>query len=140
MVKLSGPKWQKKFGTRKRSKYGANKVTHGTWSCDSGMERDFGAGHLRYQELAGELNDIRHHVKIPLLPNISYEVDYVTFNLKTREDDYHEVKGFEDAVWKIKRKLWGWFGPGKLFVWKRQSGASQFYLAECIVPKSFLAP
>ena len=48
-----------------------------------------------------------------------------------------EAKGFETPEWRIKLKLWRFYGPGSLIVYKRR-GKSDVYLAETIsVPEVF---
>jgi hypothetical protein len=45
-----------------------------------------------------------------------------------------EAKGVETPVWRIKRKLWQFYGPSHLLVYKR-AGRRGLVLDEVIIPK-----
>ncbi len=45
---------------------------------------------------------------------------------------YFEMKGAETATWRIKRKLWKFYGPGILLVYKMKGNKP--YLFETITP------
>lgn len=45
---------------------------------------------------------------------------------------YYEMKGVETPSWRIKRRLWMYYGPGKLEVYKMKNGKP--YLFETITP------
>lgn len=47
---------------------------------------------------------------------------------------YHEAKGIETPVWRIKRRLWMHYAEHPLVVWKRR-GTGGIELVEVIVPK-----
>ena len=61
-------------------------------------------------------------VKVPLTEEVSLCVDFLVARNPFTDSYFtieaHEVKGFETADWKIKRKLWDEFGPFPLVVWK----------------------
>jgi len=43
--------------------------------------------------------------------------DFVVFDMLADRDIYHEYKGVETAVWRIKRRLWKCYGPAPLKCW-----------------------
>lgn len=93
---------------------------------------------LKDLEKLGEITNIRHQVRIELLPGarnerVDYIVDFVVFDVALCMDIYIEVKGFETDKWKIKLKLWRHFGPGILRVYK--VGWGKLGLDEEIHPK-----
>jgi len=91
---------------------------------------------LRDKEKSGELFNIRHQVKIQLLPGPlkfqrNYKVDFAA-TLPNGEEKYFEVKGWETDRWKANRLLWRHLGPGVLEIWKVKWGGLE--LTEEIVP------
>jgi hypothetical protein len=106
-----------------------------TGGYDSKAEGHLYTEYLRPLEMAGEIKDIRHQHTVHMTrARIGYRADYSWVNCKTNETEYGEMKGFETELWLIKKKLWKYYGPGKLFVFKSGS-KSRVYLAEEIVPK-----
>ena len=59
--------------------------------------------------------------------------DFKVECLKTNEIYWVEAKGFETDVYRIKRRLWLWYGPGRLEVYK--GSAQRVTLFETLVPK-----
>ena len=49
---------------------------------------------------------------------IKYIADFKCLDLKTQEFFWVEAKGFESPRWPIIQKLWSFYGPGKLEIWK----------------------
>lgn len=47
---------------------------------------------------------------------------------------YFEMKGRESAVWRIKRRLWKFYGPSELHVYKMKG--QQPYLFEKVIPEA----
>lgn len=117
---------------RSFSKYGnvKSKDEEGR-SFDSAMER------ARFRELellqrSGHISDLKCQVQVHLTfakilykPDFSYIEHSVTI--------YEEVKGFETATWRIKRRLWMYYGPGPLRIYK--GSAAYLKLDEEIIPK-----
>lgn len=69
---------------------------------------------------AGTLTDIKCQQKVYLTEaRILYIVDFSFTDMSTKlgVTRYCEAKGFETAVWRIKRRLWEFYGPGPLEVW-----------------------
>lgn len=93
--------------------------------------------YLKALEQHGEIQNIRTQVKIELLPGarnerVDYYVDFVVYDVASKEDQYIEIKGFETDKWKMKLKLWRHFGPGKLKVYK--VAWNSLGLAEEVIP------
>lgn len=91
---------------------------------------------LTAMEQAEEVKDLacQPHVfltdaRIEMIP------DFRVFDLRREELVYHEAKGFETDVWRIKRKLWTHYGPGPLRVWKGRATALR--MVEEIIPKAY---
>ncbi len=118
---------------RRFNKYKAKVAFHGTGLFDSKGERDF------YQELlllqrAGKIGEIERQSRVYLsAAKIVSIVDFFCFDVESQEWVYKEFKGIETPVWRIKRRLWMHYGPGKLEVWKRRKNV--FFLNEVIEPK-----
>src|SRR5579871_2080627 len=108
------------------------RVSHAGYSFASKLEADL-FDYLKLMEYAGEISDIATQTHIKLTrAGIVYVADFSALNLKTKEAEYFEAKGFETDVWKIKKSLWKYYGPGKLHIFYRQGkGLSN---AETITP------
>lgn len=78
---------------------------------------------LLLMEKAGEVSSIRVQDHVYLTDaRILYIADFVVWDVKLSETVWIEYKGFETDVWRIKRRLWMHYGPGKLRVYKGQRG------------------
>jgi len=53
--------------------------------------------------------------------------------LKANAKIWIEFKGFETPLWRLKRRLWMFYGPGPLHVYKM--GRGRIYLDEIITPQ-----
>lgn len=74
---------------------------------------------LCLREKAGEIKDIQQQDTVYLTKaRIQYIPDFKFINTKTNEPEWAEAKGLETPVWRLKRKLWPHYGPGKLEVYK----------------------
>lgn len=89
---------------------------------------------LCLQEAGGEVKDIRcqDHVflteaRIEMIP------DFRVFDNKLAQLVWHEAKGYVTDVFRIKRKLWTVYGPGRLVIYK--GGAKSYRIAEVIIPR-----
>lgn len=70
-------------------------------------------------EKAGEITDIRSQQHVYLTDaRILYIADFSAIKVSTGDRIWMEQKGFETAVWRIKRRLWQWYGPGPLQIFK----------------------
>lgn len=113
-------------------KYGAKRVTHAGMSFASKLEAAL------YDHLvasAGDFSDIRCQPHVFLTDSrIEMIPDFSAVDVKTGELTFHEAKGFETAVWRIKRKLWTHYGSGPLHVYKGRPGSLK--LVEVVRVKS----
>ncbi len=77
-------------------------------------------GVLLNRQDAGTISDIKCQQKVYLTDaRILLIVDFSFTDLSTKlgVTRYLEAKGFETAVWRIKRRLWEFYGPGPLEIW-----------------------
>jgi len=91
--------------------------------------------HLKFLEKAGYLTvlQVQDHVRMTDA-QILYIADFVVMNLETGEKEWAEFKGFETDIWKIKKRLWEYYGPGILKIYKQRSNGSVFH-HDTVVPK-----
>lgn len=99
------------------NKYSAKRTTHAGRSFHSKLEA------ARFAELellmrAGEVLEIKCQVHVELSEaKIIYKPDFLV-TWANGEQIYEEVKGFETPEWRLKRRLWIAYGPGRLRVFK----------------------
>ena len=60
----------------------------------------------------------RQKKNVKLTAGIAMRPDFFFECFKCDHIEYHEYKGFETAIYKLKKKLWKEHGPAKLYVWK----------------------
>lgn len=84
--------------------------------------------YLLWRQKAGEIRNVRTQqsvyltdARIQYIADFAYEVrtgyvDKDRFDLW--ESEWAEFKGFETDTWRIKRRLWMHYGPGRLVVYK----------------------
>lgn len=98
-------------------------------------------GILRMREKAGEIKIIGRQVTVPLYVNgvkvCSWIADFEIEDLKANEERLVEGKGFEDAIWKLKKKLYLAVGTKKVEMWG--GTAARPVLMEILVPKGVAA-
>lgn len=91
----------------KKNKYGAVKQTYDGYSYDSKMEANY-AYQLDMRKKAGEIESWQRQHKISLDINgvhiANYFVDFVVY-FKDGRKEFHEVKGVETDLWKMKWKI-----------------------------------
>lgn len=89
------------------NKYGAVRQTYNGYSYDSKREAEH-AAHLDWLIKAGEVERWERQVKISLDVNdihiANYFIDFVVY-FTNGAIEYHEVKGAETDVWRMKFKL-----------------------------------
>lgn len=76
---------------------------------------------LWLRQRAGEIRNLKCQVQVYLTEaKILYKPDFYFEQNDHGEwkERWSEMKGFETAVWKIKRRLWMFYGPGPLDIWK----------------------
>ena len=113
-------------------KYKANKVSHAGRSFASKLEASL-YDYLKLLELAGDISELTCQVTV-----------YLTrARIQMRPDDsvlehgkliFAEAKGYETSDYRIKRKLWQFYGPGPLRVYK--GTYRKLVLAEELIPES----
>jgi hypothetical protein len=90
---------------------------------------------LKVRFLAGEIEILKHQVRVKLSEAaIVYVPDFLCRDLKTNEIFYVEAKGFSTPDWKIKRKLWSFYGPAPLQIWKGTH--SRPFVEETVLPQT----
>ena len=83
---------------------------------DSKGEANHHAG-LALREKAGEISGLKTQVQVHLTDaRILYKPDFFYFDNSLEECVWEEYKGIETPVWRIKRRLWKVYGPGRLRV------------------------
>jgi hypothetical protein len=96
--------------SKKGNKYGARKTMYGGARYDSKREADY-ARELDLRKRArgsDKIAEWERQVRIPLVVNDSKICDYILDFRVTYVDgrvELVEVKGFETATWKLKKKL-----------------------------------
>lgn len=119
------------WAPRLKSKYGAKPTKHAGYSFASKGE----AGcfdMLSLLEKAGKIRDIKTQVTVYLTrARIIYKPDFQFEDLDLSETVYAEYKGFETPEWRIKRRLWMHYGPGRLRIYK-----GRMNLVEEIIPET----
>ena len=107
-------------------KYGNRKVIHNGIKFDSKLEFEL---YLAFKLLEPTVKIVELQPKVYLTDaRILYKPDFLCE--KDGQKFYVEAKGFETAVWKIKKRLWKFYGPARLDVFKQ--GCK---LSEVIYPK-----
>lgn len=119
--------WQRK------NKFNRTKVKKLGYTFDSKLES---AVHdiLLLRERAGEIKEIKQQVNVHLtLAKILYKPDFSYVDCATGETVYVEAKGFPGPIFNLKKRLWKFYGDGKLEIWK---GTYQKpYLDEIVIPQ-----
>lgn len=116
------------------NKYHAKKVHHAGYSFASKLEAAvYNILHCRV--LAGELSELKCQPHVFLTQaRIESIPDFSAIDLRLDALVYFEAKGLETAVWRVKRKLWTHYGPGRLVVYKGTH--LRPYIHEEIIPKA----
>lgn len=123
--------WRRKAKTSE--KYGRKKVDHAGYRFDSKLEAAL-FDYLKLRELAGEIKDIQAQDTVYLTAaRIMYKPDFKYLDIATGVYEWAEAKGFETTDYRIKRRLWMHYGPGKLQVF--HGGHTRLSLKEILIPK-----
>lgn len=92
---------------------------------------------IQLRQRAGELvlEQVEDHVYLTLA-RILYIPD---FRVRDEKGEFWiEAKGYANDVWPIKKRLWKFYGPGRLEIWK--GSHLRPYLDETVVPQTDLFP
>ena len=118
----------------RKNKFGREKVSHSGMRFDSKLEAAV-YDILKLMERAGEIKDLRHHPGTTFLTRarVQSRPDFSYTNPATGETEYAEAKGFETPEYRIKLRLWRFYGPGKIHIWK--GSHSKPFLHETVTPK-----
>ena len=120
---------------RPRGKFGAKRVETDGYSFASKLEAAV-YQMLKFRLAAGEFSEIRCQVQVSLsAAQIIYRPDFECIT-KYGSSFYCEAKGYETPEWRIKRRLWIAYGPGKLEVWAGSHTSPR--LKEVLEPKEEL--
>lgn len=114
------------------NKYNAKRSEYAGRSFASQGERDCYC-YLKLLEKEGELKDLYCQVTTPLTAGITHKTDFKYFDVKLQEPVWAEYKGFEDQRWRDIRKLWKYYGPGVLRIYKGKG--LRIYCTETIRPE-----
>lgn len=102
-------------------------------SFPSKLERDVYELLLQRQKL-GEIKDLQCQIQVHLTKaKILYKPDFKYFNCVNEQTEYAEAKGFETNIWNLKKRLWKFYGPAKLFIYK--ASGKIIVLSEIIEPQ-----
>lgn len=122
------------FNRRKDSKYGAKRVTRDGRSFMSKAEGDC-YEYLKLLEAEGEIRDLCCQVSVTMTDAaLRWVLDFKFFDVNLGEEVYADYKGFETERWNILKKLWVFYGPARLRVYKGQG--LRMKVAQEIVPKA----
>jgi len=99
---------------KKRGKFGAIR-TNGFASKLESAVHDI----LKLKEHGGEIFEVVCQSPVELTDaNIRYKADFRYTDKKTGEYVWVEAKGAEGDRWRLIKKLWPHYGPGRLEVWR----------------------
>jgi hypothetical protein len=105
----------------KAHKYGNKKITVNGAKFDSKAEYECYlavAYHFSDSPLQRHLIVDRNTKNVKLTAGIAMRPDFVIGAKGQPPRFFHEFKGFETPVYKLKKKLWQQFGPCPLVIWK----------------------
>lgn len=114
---------------RKRNKFGATRTPDGFPSKLEAAVYQL----LLLRERMGEIKNISRQPSVKLTrAAIGYKPDFKYIDCKTGETVHVEAKGQETEGYSIRKRLWKYYGPGRLEIYKghyRRPG-----LQEVVVP------
>lgn len=95
---------------------------------------------LKLLVAAGELRDLETQCSVYLTTErVHFIPDFSAWDVGLGEKVWLEAKGFETPVYRIKRRLWKGYGPGRLRVYKPHPNEG-LYLHEEIIPRGQETP
>lgn len=115
-----------------RHKYNATRTLHAGMTMMSKLEASV-YDMLVLMQKTGHVNKIlqQTHVKMTLA-EITYIPDFMVM-LPDGSREWHEAKGFETPEWRLKKRLWEFYGPGPLHIWRGSYKAPR--ITETVIPK-----
>lgn len=124
----------KKYEVKKENKYKAKKEYRaGRWFDSKAEAALYDA--LMADLQAGLWVEVRCQVSVYLTDaRILYKPDFLCIDPNGREI-FAEMKGLETSSFRIKRRLWQYYGPSELQVWNFDHRRGQLILKETIKPK-----
>lgn len=118
----------------RKTKFGNKQVSHAGLSFHSKAEASL-YDELYLMQQAGLIRELKCQDTVYLTrARIMYKPDFSAFDVGSNEKVYYEFKGYETPEWRIKKRLWKEYGPGRLKIYK--GSAKKIYLVEEIVPHS----
>lgn len=100
--------------------HGRTKVEHAGYSFASKLEASV-FSILKLMERAGQITGIEVQPTVYLTDaDIGYRPDFRAIDLSTANkgnEFFIEAKGFPTPEWKIKKRLWEYYGPGELWIY-----------------------
>ena len=122
------------WSSNRTHKYNAVKVENNGKKFASKLESSL-YDILLLREQAGEITDIELQPKVYLTDaRILLIADFKVFDKITGGHIWYEAKGMKTPVWAIKRRLWFYYGPGILRVYKGSYKSPK--MVEQIIPKT----
>lgn len=113
-------------------KYRAQRVSYDHHSFASKFEAALYQW-LKLREINGEVTDVKCQETVYLTEaKIIYKPDFSYIEVTSGKRIYAEAKGFETSDWRIKRRLWEYYGPGPLEIYK--GSHTNFKLHETLTP------
>ena len=120
---------------KKSSKYGAKRVTTDGYSFASQLEAAL-YQQLKLEMMSGIWTEIKCQDHVTLTKaKIKYIPDFRTTK-PNGEFVWHEAKGFMTPEYRLKEKLWAFYGPGTLLVYK--GSARAFKITDTILSEGLL--
>lgn len=114
-----------------RSKFHAESTEANGKRYPSKLEADDGAG-LRYEQIAGEIRDLREQVHVELAGCVGYCADFAYVELPRERFVHRESKGKDGERWRVVKNLWRMWGDTPLHISKRVDG--RVVVVETILP------
>lgn len=117
MPRVQSRKVAKEPRKGRRSKYGAIRTVYRGVEYASRSEACY-ARHLDMLVKAGEVDEWRAQVRVPLVVKgvmVATIVPDFFVSFADGSSEYHEVKGVETAIWRLKRKLFTALFPNEVY-------------------------
>jgi hypothetical protein len=107
-----------KVEMKRVNKYKSRRVSYDYHNFSSKLEASVYTI-LKSRENAGEIRiiQVQDHVYLTEA-RVLYVCDFKCLNLKTNDFIWVEAKGVEIPTWILKKKLWTFYGPGLLQIYK----------------------